>query len=116
MSASQGSALSAIAFQLAAALEAYEADVATLLRAPLDPELYQRVSRHVDNMRMYSGALPALSVAWVEVLIRHFELTHGLWRVQQGVADQAVMQGHHEHLRAAIARLRQLCLRAIAVS
>ncbi|MCC2676214.1 MAG: hypothetical protein K0R58_3161 [Ramlibacter sp.] len=83
MSASQVHAFSAIAFQLAATLETYEADVAAMVKAPLDAELYRHVSAHVDQMRMYAAALPPLSVAWVEVMIRHFELTHGMWRSQR---------------------------------
>lgn len=114
MSASQASALSAIAFQFLATLEAYEEDVAALVRVPLDLELYRRVSRHVDDMRMYAGALPFLSVAWVEVLIRHFELTHGLWRLQKGAVGAAMGAGQQQHLQQAIERLRELCMRAIA--
>ncbi|WP_299760984.1 hypothetical protein [Ramlibacter sp.] len=113
MSASQASAQSAIAFQLIASLEAYEADVGQLLGLPGDPEHYRRVGRHVDDMRMYVSTFPTLAVAWVEVLIRHFELTHGLWRLQQS-AEPADLAAPHQQLLAAVARLRQLCLRVIA--
>lgn len=113
MSASQASALSAIAFQLVAALESYEEDVDRLVRTPADVELYQRVSRHVDELRMYAGALPSLSAAWVEVLIRHFELTHGLWRQQQSPTAEGLAP-QQENLRAAVARLHKLGLRAVA--
>ncbi|MDB5751411.1 MAG: hypothetical protein JWP65_1832 [Ramlibacter sp.] len=114
MSASQGSALNAVAFQLAATLESYEEDVGRLMRSPLEPDLYRRVSRHVDLMRMYAASFPSLSVAWIEVLIRHFELTHGLWREQSG--QPAELEARLLHLRAAIARLRMLCLRVVASS
>jgi hypothetical protein len=109
MSASQAHALSAIAFQLAATLESYEEDVDRMLRAPFDPEQYQRVSRHVDNMRLYASALPALSVAWVEVLIRHFELTHGVWRVQQEVGDDVDLKLLQAQLSEAVRRLARKC-------
>jgi hypothetical protein len=109
MSASQFNAFSAIAFQLAATLETYEADVAKMLKAPLDAELYRRVSGHVDQMRMYAAALPPLSVAWVEVLIRHFELTHGLWRSQRepGTVELGPL---HQQLLDAIRRLSRRCV------
>ena len=109
MSASQFHALSAVAFQLAATLERYEEDVAAMVEAPLDADLYRRVSSHVDQMRMYAAALPPLSVAWVEVLIRHFELTHGLWRAQR--EPQAVcLDQLHDQLSGAIARLARHCI------
>lgn len=114
MSAAQGSALTAIAFQLAATLESYEENIGALVRTPGDLELYQRISRQVDEMRMYSAAWPSLSVAWIEVLIRHFEVTHTLWQQQQGAADAACLAQRHEHLQSAITRLRQLCRRAIS--
>ncbi|MGV3571164.1 MAG: hypothetical protein ACO1PB_11235 [Ramlibacter sp.] len=113
MSASQASAFSAIAFQLVAALERYEEDVGRLVRAPADPELYQRVSRHVDELRMYVGAFPSLSVAWVEVLIRHFELTHGIWKQQQAPAPDG-LAALERNLVVAVSRLHQLGLRLVA--
>ena len=111
MSVSQAPALSAIAFQLAAALDAYEIEVAEMLRAPEDLDLYQRVSRRMDEMRRYAAALPILSVPWVEVLICHFELTHCLWRAQQnrGVDDNREVL--HARLRHACERLSALCVR-----
>jgi hypothetical protein len=109
MSASQFQALSAIAFQLAATLETYEQDVAAMLRTPADADLYRRVSGHVDQMRMYAAALPPLSVAWVEVLIRHFELTHGLWRVHREPGSVPLAE-LHEALRDAIRRLSKRCV------
>jgi hypothetical protein len=108
MSAAQTPALSAIAFQLAAALDAYEQDVALLVRAPVDPEAYHRVSGHMDQMRMYAAALPSLAGAWVEVMIRHFELTHGLWK-QQGSADVDLDQLHAQ-LREAVRTLARKCV------
>lgn len=107
MSASQAPALSAIAFQLAAALDAYEQDVALLVRSPVDPEAYHRVSQHMDQMRMYAAALPPVAVAWVEVMIRHFELTHGLWRPH---AQQADLKQLHARLREAVRSLSRKCV------
>jgi hypothetical protein len=110
MSASHAPALSAIAFQLAATLDAYEQDVAAMVRTPLDAEAYHRVSRHMDQMRMYAASLPPLSVAWVEVMIRHFELTHGLWRMQQERPEKVDLKHLHSQLRDAVTRLSRKCV------
>jgi hypothetical protein len=109
MSASQAQALSAIAFQLAAALQAYEEEVDSMVAAPLDAEQYQRVSQRMDEMRMYATAFPALSVAWVELMIRHFELMHGLWRTQQdrGATNLRALQAQ---LTEAVSRLSRKCV------
>jgi hypothetical protein len=110
MSASQLPALSAIAFQLAAALDAYEQDVAAMVRAPLDLEAYHKVSRHMDQMRMYAASLPTVSVAWVEVMIRHFELTHGLWRSHQDSRVTVELKELHAQLRQATSHLSRKCV------
>ena len=109
MSASQGSALTSIGFQLRAALEAYESDIQSIATNPPDPELYQAASRRIDELRMYAATFPGLSVAWVELLIRHFELMHGLWRLQQGRLTRAELEDFHVQLQAAVQRLRRQC-------
>ena len=105
--------LSAIAFQLAASLDAYEQDIARLVRGPFDLEAYQRASRHMDQMRLYAATVPMVSVAWVEVMIRHFELTHGIWRLQKDPADCVDLQVLHERLRDALQRLSRKCVQLI---
>lgn len=110
MSAPQASALSAIAFQLAAALDAYEQDLALLVRTPSDLDVYERVGSHMDQMRMYAAALPPLAVPWVEVMIRHFEFTHGLWRWQQDAAAADLRQLHAQLLEA-IRALSRRCVK-----
>jgi hypothetical protein len=109
MSAPQHQALSAIAFQLAAALDNYEQDVHALVAASFDPELYRRISRQMDDMRMYAAALPQVSVAWVEVMIRHFELTHAMWRNSRAGEPAVELQPLLAHLREAVARLSRKC-------
>ncbi|RYF71827.1 MAG: hypothetical protein EOO22_11885 [Comamonadaceae bacterium] len=116
MSASQASALNAIAFQLLAALEAYEGELETLVRVPDDLELYQRVSQRVDEMRRYAAALPMVSVAWVEVLIRHFELTHCLWKRQSRVSELTAVQDCLDRMREPLARLQQMCRRVLTTT
>ena len=110
MSAFDAPALSVIAFQLAAALDAYEQDIAQLVRGPADPDAYRRASCHMDAMRMYAASLPMLSVAWAEVMIRHFELTHGIWRLQKDPADGPDLQQLHAALREAVRRLADKCV------
>ena len=114
MSALESSAFAATASQLAAALEAYENDMDRLIAPVLDPDLYQKVSQRMDEMRLYALALPRVSVAWVEVLIRHFELTHGAWRLQQGGCRWEELVELREAQRAAVHRLRAQCLRIVA--
>ena len=113
MSIAQGPALTAIAFQLAAALDAYEVEVEGLLSHSNDLELYRKVSARMDEMRLYASALPHVAVPWVEVLIRHFELTHGLWQVYQakmGVDELAEVRRLH---RGAVGTLQQRLLQSL---
>lgn len=110
MSASQFQALGAIVFQLAATLDAYEEAVGMLVQSPADPDLYQRVSRKMDDMRLYAAALPPLAVAWVEVMIRHFELTHAIWRSQAAGDRAADLAPLHDNLREAVQRLAHKCV------
>src|SRR4051812_3350647 len=114
MSASQGSALTAIAFQLAGALEAYELDIEQMVSHQNDPELYQRVGQHMDRMRLYAASVPRLSVAWVELLIRHFELTHALWRHQKGELPAQAERDVRLAQRNAAQVLRRQCLQLVA--
>jgi hypothetical protein len=110
MSASQANAVSGIAFQLIAALEAYLGEVEQLAQPRPDPETFHHVRLRLDEMRLYSASLPGISVAWVELLIRHFELAHSLWQAQQGLADPgAVGKVQSQHAEAAV-RLRQHCV------
>jgi hypothetical protein len=109
MSASQAHALSAIAFQLAATLETYESEVEKMLEAPTEADQYRRVSKHIDDMRLYASALPQVSVAWVEVLIRHFELTHHLWRVHQPDGAGEELEKLRVQLSQAVQRLSRKC-------
>ncbi|RYF15311.1 MAG: hypothetical protein EOO30_14985 [Comamonadaceae bacterium] len=110
MSAPQINALSAIAFQLAATLQAYQADMDLLVGQGFDPDVYRRVSAQVDQMRMYAAALPPLSVAWVEVMIRHFELTHGLWRAHKPGGEGVDVDRLHAQLDEAVERLARKCV------
>jgi hypothetical protein len=109
MSASQAHALGAIAYQFASALEAYEAEVEVMLANPAAPDAYLRVSRRMDEMRMYSAALRPVAAAWVELMIRHFELTHGMWRLQQDGAAEVDLIALRQQLSEAALRLSRKC-------
>lgn len=115
MSMLHSGAQSAIAFQLATALEEYEQEVDRLAAARGDLDLYQQVSRRMDCMRLYAASLPPVSVPWVEVLIGHFELTHCLWRMQARQAQPVDLSAPMERQRAAVRRLREVCLARYAI-
>ncbi|HEX7887969.1 MAG TPA: hypothetical protein VF522_01310 [Ramlibacter sp.] len=118
MSAFQSQALDAIAFQLVASLEKYERDVATMVDTWLDMDLYCRVSEQVEEIRMYSAALPQLSVQWVELLIAHAELLHSLWRLRfrEVEADRGRLAELHERHGDCVVTLRARALRLLACS
>jgi nucleotide-binding universal stress UspA family protein len=112
MSVSQGAALTAIASQLASALVAYETEIDSMAAQPQDLDAYRRVSGRMDQMRLYASAMPQLSVPWVELLIRHFELTHGIWQLQQDRikdADLIVLRHqHHEAVQSVSSHVRKV--------
>jgi hypothetical protein len=119
MSASASAAVDAVAFQLSAALEKYGHDAEKLIRDWPDMDLYREVSTQIDGLRMYSSALPHARVQWVELLIAHAELVHGLWRCEYG----APASGQREQLAQlrerhadCVAALRSRCLRVITGS
>ena len=116
MSAFQSNALDAIAFQLAGALEKYDQDVERMVDTWLDMELYCSVSDQVEQIRMYSAALPRLSVFWVELLIAHAELVHSLWRLhfRQDPLDRSRLEEVRVRHSGCVASLRSRCLRLIA--
>jgi len=111
MSVSHGAALTAIASQLVAALDVYEEEISCMAARPQDLEAYRRVSGRMDQMRLYAGTLPQLSVPWVELLIRHFEFTHGIWQLQQNrIALEELhplREQHRQSVEAVSSRLRQ---------
>jgi hypothetical protein len=105
-----------IAFQLVAALENYDQNVGRMVDTWLDMELYRTVSAEVETIRMYSSALPQLSVHWVELLIAHAELVHCLWKMQYATGPSerdhlVTLRGRHTE---AAASLRRRCLRLLA--
>jgi hypothetical protein len=106
----------AVAFQLTALLERYEADIERLARTWLDMQLYSAVSREVDLMRMHCGTLPQVSVQWVGLLIAHAELLQCLWGHQRGHVSACELgtcrDNHAASLRALQAKCRMLFSRS----
>jgi hypothetical protein len=80
MSPSQPPSATAAAHQVLAALEQYRGRVQRLVSHFLDAELYQATSSDLDAVRSACAAVPALSAAWVALLIAHAEFVHGLWQ------------------------------------
>jgi hypothetical protein len=116
MSAFQARAFDAIAFQLAAALDAYDITFESLMRDWPDIDLYHSASASMDELRMYSAALPQLSVQYITLLIAHAELVHCLWKHASGAEPVPAVQletARSDH-RAAITGLRRKCLRLLA--
>lgn len=114
MSAYQGSALTAVALQLHGALDAYRKAAGQMVPAGrLDLALYQQLGELMDRMRLYATALPRLSLPWVELLIRHFEFTQGLWNAQRGELAPQELQALHAGTLAAAGHLQECCARAL---
>lgn len=116
MSAFQSQAIDAVAFQLLAALDRYDRDVERMVDTWLDMDLYRSVSDQIEQIRMYSTALPRLSVSWVELLIAHAELVHSLWRLRfrEDAAEQSRLNEVRARHEACVATLKARCLRLVA--
>jgi hypothetical protein len=113
MSASHAPILTAIAFQLSAALETYQMHFEALSDPWSQRRQYERVSSVFDEIRMLKGALPELSVHMVEVLICHVELMKGLWLhgTSQESVDANALDALRSKHRDAVSTMRSRCLR-----
>ena len=116
MSVTQAPAVSAIAFQLFAALENYEMQIDALANPLSQRRQYDLVGRGLDQVRMLKGALPQLSVHMVEVVICHVELMKALWLASsQGEAiSEQLLGGLRAKHRDAVAAMRERCLRVFS--
>lgn len=110
---------SVLAFQLVATLEDYEQLTGRLIEARWDDGLYTDLSSLFDAMRIYSASLPKVQVAWVQVLISRYRLSHALWthhvlarqgRSRRDKPDPVACALHKRHCEA-LAELRRGCLR-----
>jgi hypothetical protein len=113
MSAAQTHATDAVAFQLLAALDRYESSIEEMLASWPDLQGYSMDSVQVDDLRLYSAALPHTSVGFVTLLISRSELLQCLFRKggQPTAADVAACSGEHA---IAIANLRRKCVHLLA--
>jgi hypothetical protein len=116
MDRSHLSALKPIVFQLAAALEQYQADFETLLKNRFDSERCRAVIRELAEIQSLSAALPQLAADTLEVVARHVELLGLLLRrstALPGVAgpvDWNELQTTH---RSTVEAMRAKCLRLL---
>lgn len=116
MSACHAPVLDTVAFQLAAGLEEYEQSVQKMADTWLDMDLYRSVGDQIEQIRLYSAALPQLSVPWVELLIAHAEVVHCLWRGPQpaAMANGRTLRQARNHHSNCVAALHSGSLRLIA--
>jgi hypothetical protein len=117
MSISHTSALTAVAFQLVAALERYQDAFDELVESWFDRARCHAVVHLLDEIRKLRCALPQLAVDMMEVAIRHTELLQRLWTratIAPGAAvagEIGALRGRH---REAIEAMRHKCLRLLA--
>jgi hypothetical protein len=110
-------ALTAIAFQLVAALERYQASFDELVESWFDSSRCQAVVRQLDDIRRLRCALPQLAVDMMEVAMRHADLLQSLWAKATAApaariaAEIAELRSRH---RLAIEAMRHKCLRLLS--
>jgi hypothetical protein len=117
MSVSCVNELSPLAFQLAARLESYEADVEELVRhSGFDVERCRLLTNELEEVRRLGGALPQLAVDIVEMRLQHFDLMRSLCRpVEDRVAPPAEPAAALlRKQRLVVHATRQKCVRLIA--
>lgn len=103
---------SAIAFQLAATLDAYEQELGKVRLGGPTVDTLAQMAQHFDQMQLYAASLPQLSVSWVALLISRAEFTHHLWRAQ-GRTETGNLQLLLEQHKDAIEGLRSRCRRML---
>lgn len=116
MSASHAPVLTAIAFQLSAALENYQMHVDALANPWSQRRRYDLVRHAFDEIRMLKGALPDLSVIMVEVSICHVELMKALWLAgsSRESHDTPALQELRERHRELVGAMRERSLRVFS--
>lgn len=107
--------VSAAAFQLAARLECYEADLEALSRSGFDPARYRLLVHQLRDIGASTLALPPLAADLMQITIQHFELIRLLCRPRVASAsprDQAQAQLLRQQCEA-VRAVRSKCLRLI---
>lgn len=113
MSASQAPTLESVALQLGVGLGRYDEAVTAMLQSWPDMERYAEVSKRIEDIRVLAGMLPRLASIWVELLIAHAELVHGLWRIQYAdpQAPAGILEPLCRHHARCVGDLRAGCAR-----
>jgi len=93
-------------------LAEYERAASALLAPTLDLDAYARASELFDDAQLLATDLPEARVAWVEVLISRFEMTHALWLSGRSTADEETIRALAARHLAALERFRGKCARA----
>lgn len=100
------------AFNLMAALDAYELASARLVEAWPDPHLYADVTQQIEEIREHGVSNPVLTVLSLQLVIAHSELVSALWQnASEPVAALALQEVRQRHaialeaLRVAAARV-----------
>jgi hypothetical protein len=107
--------LSAAAFDLAARLEAYEADLEALSRGGFDPARYRLLVHQLRDIGASTLALPALAADLMQITIQHFELIRLLCRPRvasaaaRDLAQAQLLRQQCDAVRA----VRNKCVRLI---
>jgi hypothetical protein len=116
MSVTHAPMLTAVAFQLSAALESYQMNVDALTDPWSQRRQYELVSHAFDDVRMLKGALPDLSVLMVEISICHVELMKALWLAgtSRESHDPAALQELRERHRELVSVMRERCLKVFS--
>ena len=113
MSVTQAPVISAVAFQLSAALENYQMHFDGLIDPWSQSAQHALVSRTFDEVRMRKGALPELSVDMVQVLICHVDLMKALWlrnSTPPECTEEELRRLRTRH-REAVETMREHCVR-----
>lgn len=116
MSVTHAPILTAIAFQLSAALENYQMQVDDLVNPWLQTAQYDLVGRIFDDVRMLKGALPELSGDMVELMICHVELMKALWlsNTKPPERDAGAVEELRKRHRQAADTMREHCIRVFS--
>ena len=116
MSASHPPSPAAAARQALAALERYQGRVRPLATHSLDAVLYRATSNELDAVRSACAGIPALSTAWVTLLIAHAEFVHGLWQSTKpgDAAAAADREALLERVLGAAQGLERACMALLA--
>lgn len=99
----------AIASQFVDELAAYEDDLRGLVERRWDPELAAGLSARFERLQKYSGALPAITKSWTELLISRVELVHALWSISSPSRLGGKVRASYAQHKLRIAEVRRQC-------